>query len=146
GVQIARETFQATRAKFASISAAHLGRDTDRPTVRSATVKGWRSRNQNGFDQISVGQTKKKLLCRVARAENAHDIDFAERKFLRKAGAQRAGQIGHFVDRVDALFVKPIDDLACAIGGFSQIAKLFLKLAQKERLDIAEVTATTSFG
>jgi hypothetical protein len=30
---------------------------------------------------------------------------------------------------VDAFFVKPIEDLACAIGWFSQVAKLLLKLA-----------------
>src|SRR5437773_10106036 len=127
--QIARETFQADRAKFTSVSAAHLGRDTNRPTVRFPTVKRRRCGNQNRFDQISVGQTKKKFLGGVPRAEHAHDVNLTKRKFLRKQTAQRARQIGHFVDRIDTLFVKPIDDLASAIGGFSQVAKLLLKLA-----------------
>src|SRR5436190_14403345 len=76
--QIARETFQAARAKFTSVSAAHLGRDTNRPTVRFPTVKCRRCRNQNGFDQIFVDQTKKEFLRRVARAEHAHDVNLAE--------------------------------------------------------------------
>src|SRR5438045_9173405 len=42
--QIARKTFQTTRAEFAAVGAAHLGRDTDRPTIRSSTpvLKGRR--------------------------------------------------------------------------------------------------------
>src|SRR5262249_26022057 len=118
--------FQTARAKFAAVSATNLGRDTDRPTVRSPTIKRRRRRNQNRFDQISVGQTKKKLSRRVSRAEYAHNVILAKRKCLQKPPAQRLRQIGHFVDRVDALLVKPVDDLASAIQRFSHIAKSLL--------------------
>src|ERR1700719_1567676 len=53
--QIARESFQAARAKFATVRAAYLRRDADCPGVRFGAVKCWRSRDQNRFNQISIG-------------------------------------------------------------------------------------------
>src|SRR5262245_10946584 len=105
--QIAGETFQTARAKFAAVSATDLGRDTDRSTVRSFTIKRRRRWNQNRFDQISVGQTKKKLSRCIARAEYAHNVNLTKRKCLQEPLTEWLRQIGHFVDRVDALLVKP---------------------------------------
>src|SRR5262249_26034133 len=134
--QITRETFQAACAKFTSVSAANLRRNTNRPTVRSPTVKRRRCGNQNRFDQISVRQPKKKFPRRIARAERAHEVNLANRKCLRKPTTQWAGQIRHFVDRADTLLVEPVCNLLRAIRRFSEFAKLLSKLADKEGFDV----------
>src|SRR5206468_545008 len=56
--QVARKTLQTTCKKFEAVGAAYLGRDADRLPVRPCSVKRMRRRNQNRFDQTSVGQTK----------------------------------------------------------------------------------------
>ncbi len=113
--QIARKTFQTARAEFAPVRTAHLGRNTNRPTVRLSTVKSERRGNQNRFDQIFVDQAKKKFPRRIVRSKHSYEVDLAKRKSLRQPFAQRFRQIGHLFDRVDALFVKPVGDLSRAI-------------------------------
>src|SRR5262249_44504864 len=128
--------FQTARAKFASVSAAHLSRDTDRPAVRSPAIKCRGRRNHNGLDQISIDQTKEKLPRSITGTDHPHEVDLAEGKCVRKLCPQQSRQISHFIDGVDALFVKPLRDLSGAICGFAQFANLVLELAKQERLDI----------
>jgi len=45
-------------------------------------------------------------------------------------------QIGHFIDCIDALLVKPFRDLTGAISGLGHLAKLLLKLTHQERFDL----------
>src|SRR5207253_2853864 len=52
--QVARKSFQAARAKFASVSATDLRRNANCPPVRLFSIKRWRRWNQDGLDQVSV--------------------------------------------------------------------------------------------
>ena len=74
-LEVARKSFQTARAKFAAVGTTHLRRDADRSPVRSRSVKGGRCRNQNRFDQILIGESKKKLSGCVTRTEHSHDFE-----------------------------------------------------------------------
>jgi hypothetical protein len=73
------------------------------------------------------------------RSEHALDVDLAERELICELRAQVARQIGHFVERVYSLFVKPVRDLSGPVRGLTKFVKLFLKLVKQERfyLDLA---------
>ncbi len=67
------------------------------------------------------------------RSEHAHDVDLAERELICESRAQAARQIGHLIERVYSLFVKPVCDLSGAIRGLAKFVKLLLKLVKQER-------------
>src|SRR5439155_3813563 len=98
-LQVATESFQTARAKFAAVGATDLGRNAKCPPVRARPVKRRRRRNQNGLDQTVVSESKQKLARCVAGAEHAHDVDLAEGKFLREPISKLLRQVGHFVER-----------------------------------------------
>ncbi len=66
------------------------------------------------------------------RSEHAHDVDLAERELICESRAQAARQIGHLIERVYSLFVKPVCDLSGAIRGLAKFVKLLLKLVKQE--------------
>ena len=70
------------------------------------------------------------------RSEHAHDVDLAERELVCEVRAQVARQIGHLVERVYSLLVKPVRDLSGAIRRLAKFVKLFLKLAKQERFHL----------
>jgi hypothetical protein len=67
------------------------------------------------------------------RSEHAHDGDPAERELICEVRAQVARQIGHLVERVYSLFIKPVRDLSGAIRRLAEFVKLLLKLVKQER-------------
>jgi hypothetical protein len=135
-LQIPREAFQAARAKFAAVGASDLGRNANRSPVGSRTIKRRRGRYQNCFDQAFVDEAKQKFACGVAGTQHPNDVDFAEGKLLRQSCSEHAGQVCHFVKRLDALLVEPIGDLPCPIIRSAELVDYFLQLVELERLDV----------
>ena len=68
------------------------------------------------------------------RSEHAHDVDVAERELICELRAQVTRQIGHLVERLYSLLVKPVRDLSGAIRWLAKFAKLLFKLIKQERL------------
>ncbi len=68
--------------------------------------------------------------------EGADNVGLAELELLRQSSAKFARQIGHFVERLDALLIQPVGDLARAVARFAKVMGDFLQLAELERFDI----------
>jgi hypothetical protein len=136
-LQIPREAIQAARAKFAPVSASDLGRNANRSPVGSRSIKRRRGRNENRIEQAFVGEAKQKFVCGVVRTQHPNDVGFAEGKLLRQSFSERAGQVCHFVKRLDALLIKPIGDLSCPIIRSTELVDYFLQLVELERFDVS---------
>ena len=134
-IQISRETFEPARAEFAAVSAAHLGRNAERPPVRAFAIQGGGGGNKHGLDQVPVGETEEKLLRRIFGAQHANGLEVAEGEVTGEEIAQALGKIGHLVERGCSFFIEPINDLLCAVGTLVPGRQPGLDLVEKERVD-----------
>ncbi len=134
-VEVAGEAVEAARAEFAAVSAADLGGDAGGAAVGGFAVKRGRRGDEDGLDQVAVGEAEEELASGVLRAEDADDFRPDEGEILRQRGAGGGGEVGHGVEAGDALLVEPVGDLFRAVGGRVFPGEIFLYLLKGAGFD-----------
>ena len=98
GCEVALQSVESARAKFASVGAADLARNAERPAIGPLSVERGRRGNEHRFDHLPVLQAKQELPRRILRSCLLDLRQRRERKALRKGCAQTRGHIRHLFE------------------------------------------------
>ena len=70
------------------------------------------------------------------RTEHPDNLALAKGELLREAASKFLRQIGHFIERLNALLVEPVCDLPRPVKWLTEFADLILEFLKLERPDI----------
>ena len=133
--EIATPAVETARAEFATVGAADLRRDAERPAIGSFAIQRGRRRDEHGLDQRAVAEAKEKLARRVIGAEHADRLQVIEMKLRGELLAQRRRQIRHLLEAPRAFPVDPFRDLFRAERRLAKCGKVRPQFVERERFD-----------
>ena len=144
GLEIALPPGEPARAKAAALRAADLRRDADRFAGTRFGGVFLRSAQHHAFDERAVAHAQQKFLRGVARLFAFRD-EFRRREIVnfREPRARSRGQVRHLLERGDAFFVNPVENLRGAERllalRLQRRGERFLRLGKDERSKIIHI-------
>ena len=122
---VPNEALQPARAESAAYGASHLRGNAERVPPRSADEHGLHLLAVSEFEQVLRGGS-------VAGFRPMHRGQRVEARAVGQRGAERPGQIGHFVERSRGLLVYPGGDLSGPVARFVHFGDEPRNLGQRQ--------------